>query len=355
VAWIERTPLLTWIYVRGLARANEESQAGWVERVAGQDAEAVPPLVNLLNQDDAQVCGNSEAALIHLSTRWNADDPRRQDLAQRLADSFARFSGVGQGSALKVALSWLSVDSTGQPPSTETIRQCARLLEEAARVKGTNAHASGLELAATLLARSHEAELTKPCQRLTIACFQDAEAENRARAVEMALNPSLDLAKQAASLLNDSAPEVRRVAMLAVGVAKDAVTTDDLLPWLHDADAEVRRLCELELRGRGLQDNQLRLGRLITDPCSKKRLEVLSYLHGSGGGDLDAGVWLRHLSHDPAPEVRFAAIRVVKEDGLAELNDRIDQMARNDPSPTICDFARRCLNSQTKAHEGSEP
>jgi hypothetical protein len=355
VAWIERTPLLTWIYVRGLARADEESQATWVERVVGLDAEAVPPLVNLLNQEDAQVCGNSEAALIKLSTRWNADNSRREDLARRLADGFVHFSNAGQGCALKVVASWLSVDAAIQRPSSGTIGQCARLLEDAARINGTNAHAWALELAARLLARSLEPELIKSCQHLTIACFQDAEAGNRAQAIKMALNPSLDLAKPAALLLNDSAPEVRRAAMLAVGVAKDAVMTDDLLPWLHDADADVRRLCELELRARGLQDNQLRLGRLITDPCSKKRLEVLSYLQGSGGSDLDAGVWLRHLSHDPAPEVRFAAIRVVKEDGLAELNDRIDQMARNDPSPTICDFARRCLNSQTKASEGSEP
>jgi HEAT repeat protein len=165
----------------------------------------------------------------------------------------------------------------------------------------------------------------------------------------MALNPNLELAKPASALLSDPAPEVRRAAMLAVGVVKDAVMTDDLLNWLHDSDGEVRRLCELELRGRGLQDDQVRLGRLITDPSPRKRLEVLNYLYPNTGAGLDAGVWLRHLSHDPAPEVRFAAIRAVNEDGLAELNDRIDQMARNDPSPTICDFARRCLASQKRA------
>jgi hypothetical protein len=82
---------------------------------------------------------------------------------------------------------------------------------------------------------------------------------------------------------------------------------------------------------------------------------VLNYLHPSARGNLDAGVWLRHLSHDSAPEVRFAAIRVIQEDGLEELNDRIDQMARNDPSPTICDFARRCLNSQESAKPASQP
>jgi len=354
-AWMERTPLLSWIYVRGLARADEGNQAVWVERVAGLDGAAMPGLVELLNQDDARVCGNAQAALSVLSNRWNADDPRRQELARRLADGFPRFSQVGQGSALKVATSWLTVHTTAQPTTQGTMRACARLLQEAARVSGSEAHAAGLDLAAKLLAHTHDAEMIKPCQDLTIACFQDAEADNRSRAVELALNPNLDLAKPAAALLNDSAPEVRRGALLAVGVAKDAVMTDDLLPWLHDSDAEVRRLCELELRERGLQDDQMLLGRLITDPSAKKRVGVLDYLHSSGNGNLDAAVWLRHLSHDPAPEVRFAAIRAIKEGGLDELNDRIDQMARNDPSPTICDFARRCLNSHGKAKPISVP
>jgi hypothetical protein len=355
VGWIERTPLLSWIYVRGLARADEGSQAVWVGRVAGLDGAPLPGLVELLSQDDARVCGNAQAALCALSARWNADDPRRHELARRLADGFPHFSEVGQGSAVKVATSWLGARTTAQPTTQGTVRACARLLQEAARVSGGQAHAAGLDLAAKLLAHTQDAEMIKPCQDLTIACLQDAEADNRSRAVELALNPNLDLARPAAALLNDSAPEVRRGAMLAVGIAKDAVMTDDLLPWLHDSDAEVRRLCELELRGRGLQDDQLLLGRLVTDPSAKKRLEVLNYLHPSGKWNLDAAVWLRHLSHDSAPEVRFAAIRAIKEDGLDELNDRIDQMARNDPSPTICDFARRCPNSHDKAKPASLP
>jgi hypothetical protein len=47
--------------------------------------------------------------------------------------------------------------------------------------------------------------------------------------------------------------------------------------------------------------------------------------------------------------VRFAAIRAIKEQGVGELNDRIDQMAHNDPSPTVCDFAQRYLISQQAA------
>ena len=45
------------------------------------------------------------------------------------------------------------------------------------------------------------------------------------------------------------------------------------------------------------------------------------------------------LTHDPAPEVRVAAIRAAKEPPLADLqvdlSDRIDQILQNDPSPTV--------------------
>jgi hypothetical protein len=355
VIWLERAPLLTWIYVAGLERADEGSRAAWVERVAGLDVAAVPDLVELLSQDDARVCGNTGAALSALSNRWDDDDLRRHDLARRLAESFPRLSQIGQACALRVVESWLPANGADQPPAQATVRAAVRLLEEAARVPGREAHAAGLELASALLTQSHDAELFRPCQALALVCLQDSYAENRAQAAQLALNPSLDLAKAASALLNDPVPEVRRVAMLAVGIAKDAVMTDDLLPLLHDSDPEVRRLCELELRGRGLQDDQLRLGRLITDSSPKKRLEMLFYLRPPAGAPLDTGVWLRHLSHDSAPEVRFAAIRAAKEDGLTEINDRIDQMARNDPSPTICDFARRYLNSQRKAASPPRP
>ena len=64
--------------------------------------------------------------------------------------------------------------------------------------------------------------------------------------------------------------------------------------------------------------------------------EVLEHL---GNVDLEPGIWLRRLTHDPAPEVRVAAIRAAKEPPLADLqvdlSDRIDQILQNDPSPTV--------------------
>jgi hypothetical protein len=115
------------------------------------------------------------------------------------------------------------------------------------------------------------------------------------------------------------------------------VLTDNLLPWLHDPNAEVRRLCEAALRGRGLTAQHVRLARLITHPHWSVRLETLDHLGESE--DLDAGIWLRRLSQDPSPAVRVAAIRAACEDCLADLGDRLDQMARLDPSATVRQLA----------------
>jgi hypothetical protein len=138
-------------------------------------------------------------------------------------------------------------------------------------------------------------------------------------------------------LLRDSRAEVRRAALLAVGLAEQVIADDDLLPLLHDADADVRRLCETALRGRGLPEAHLRLARLISAPGPEDRLQVLRHLQGTE--DLDPGVWLRRLSQDPDAAVRFAAMAAASSDGQVDLSDRLREMRDRDPSPTVRQWA----------------
>jgi hypothetical protein len=98
------------------------------------------------------------------------------------------------------------------------------------------------------------------------------------------------------------------------------------------------------LHGRGFRGKDLQLGRLITDPRPAVRLQVLERLLADDG--LEPGVWLRRLSVDRAPEVRVAAIRAAVEDPRVDLSDRIDQIARSDPSPTVSQLARYYLSCQ---------
>jgi hypothetical protein len=350
VGWLERMPLQKWFYLRGLAGADEASRALWVERVSRLDSAATPELADLFTRDDPRICANSEAALAALYTRWNLDDARYADLNRRLIEGFSRFSQFGQRSSLRLATSWLGAQREGSAIAPETRRAVKRLLEEAARAASSDGRAAALELADRFLGETPDSECVGPCRELVVSCFADSDSDNRVRAVQLAVRPGMELQKPLVALLNDPAPEVRRLVMPVAGSSKNVMETEDLLRWLHDSDAEVRQLCETALRrNRGLSHGEIRLGKLITDSSARVRLQVLNQLGSRHDSSLYTGAWLRHLSHDPAPEVRFAAIRAIKEQGASELSDRIDQMARNDPSPTVCDYAQRYLSSQQKS------
>jgi len=112
-------------------------------------------------------------------------------------------------------------------------------------------------------------------------------------------------------------------------------------------------LCEQALRERHLSPSHIRLGRLLTDPRPSYRLEVLDHLVQAT--DLDPGVWLRHLSHDPKPSVRVAAIRAAYEVfPQVTFSDRMDQM-RADESPTVGQLAQYYLVRKKVQEKASEP
>src|SRR5437868_2494296 len=88
--WVERTPLLAWYYVRGLAGAGEGDRAAWVKRVAGLDRAAWPGLLECLGRPEGRGAANAEAALLQIAKAWEPTDGRWDDLAGRLAEAFGR-------------------------------------------------------------------------------------------------------------------------------------------------------------------------------------------------------------------------------------------------------------------------
>jgi hypothetical protein len=214
------------------------------------------------------------------------------------------------------------------------------LLAAATQEKGVRLRT--LALAEMTLARLHP---DKPYLYRMLALDGIAARDNdiRVRAIRLAmhapLHTDIELVDKVLPLLKDPAAEVRRAALLAVGLSEKHLTVDDLLPLLQDADLEVRRLCEGALRSRGLQDSHIKLAKLITDPRPGERLQVVHYLQESD--DLEPGVWLARLSQDPSPAVRAAAIRFFAEDPTsADFRERLQQMAQDDPSPTVQQLAR---------------
>jgi len=334
VVGIQRHTLLRWYTIRGLARAGESDRQVWIERVAGLGTSGIPSLIDCLAANETVVCANVQAGLNYLIANWSGTDPRRAELAERLAASFARCSGPGQQVCLELEGTLLR--DAGPQANGPILASLSRVLQGAAQVTDEGVHRQAVRLAAEVLDRTDQPEAYGACREVACACFKDEATENRRRAVHLALRPGMKLAESLTPLLHDPVAEIRRLAILGVGSDPDAISTDDLLPWLHDPDADVRYVCEQALRSRGLQERHLQLGRLMTAGQPGTRLQVLDLLRRTA--DLEPGVWLRRLSHDPAPAVRAAAVRAAGEEPV-NLSDRLEQMAQNDPCPTVRQLA----------------
>jgi hypothetical protein len=131
---------------------------------------------------------------------------------------------------------------------------------------------------------------------------------------------------------------VRTAALLALGSARDILGEEEMLFLLHDPDARVQRLCEAALQSRGLNDGQILLGRLISDPRPEERLRIVLQLPQVDG--VEPGIWLNKLSQDPADAVRAAAVRLAASLPGVNFTGRLAQMADNDPSETVRQLAR---------------
>jgi hypothetical protein len=264
-------------------------------------------------------------------------------LAIELAAQFPMLSATGQAAALEV-YGLLVHAGSDLSASHELTQATAEILSAAAGVENTAVHTRAL----ALLERIDETvgpspDLLASGRRLVIACLSDKQTSCRMHALQLARRPEMNLVNEVVGLLNDPEPELRRSAMLIVGPIESSITTDNLLHWLHDPDGEVRGLCEKALRARGLQDSHLLLGRTMTDSRPGTRLQVIELLKRAD--DLEPGVWLRRLSHDPSAAVRAAAIRAAAEQSLAQLADRLEQMSQNDPCATVRQLAQFYLST----------
>ncbi|MBM4072156.1 MAG: hypothetical protein FJ271_25000 [Planctomycetes bacterium] len=340
LAW-QWSAILQWHYVRSLAGAEEGDREACAERVAALDLEVLPRLLTILRDNDARAVANVEAALVSMLRRWGADDPRGKILAEELLSQFNDLSVEGQYAALRVPLVWLGMSPVTPAPAAVTTIVGQFL---SASTRNAELRSRALLLAQALLLGSIPGQWTELCKEQALAGLKDADAETRLRAVhvlQQLARVEPQLLAESAELLRDSAVEVRCAALIAVGASRDAVADEELLPLLHDADAEVRRLCEAALRSRGLGDSHLLLARLISDSRPGARLQVVSHL--SETDNLEPGVWLRRLSQDTSPAVRAAAVRAMYYQTHIDLRDRIQQMAADDPSPTVRQLAEHYL------------
>jgi hypothetical protein len=345
VAWVERHTLLCCYYVHRLEGAKGTEVDCWARKLAGLGERAVPEVLTLLAREDSAPCEGARKTICCLVKSWDHGDPRCIDLVQQMIAAFPHLSHAGQRTVLELSQEWLAM---GKSCSACLVSACGRLIGEGSHPDRPDLHGLTVELALQFVGHSNQPDLLCAIRDLTRNALHSTEAATRVRAIKLAVQPGINLRKDTVSLLNDPEALVRRAAMLAVGEALDVIDTDSLLSWLHDPDAEVRSMCERFLQGekRGLSPRYVHLGRLLTDPHWEVRLTVLDHL--ADVEDLDPAVWLRRLSHDPSPAVRAAAIRVAAEDSSIDLNDRLDEMAHDDPSATVAALAQHYLQSRNR-------
>jgi HEAT repeat protein len=333
-AWWQRTPVLTWYCLRGLAEADGDNRAIWVDRVVSLDTAAVPGLLNLLERKDPTICDNVEHTLIALVTQWGPEDERSVGLADNCRERFAGMSVLGQISALQVMATLLRLE--GAKTLSEGLTRSAADLLEACRER-PELRGAALVLACALLDRVPSGPWLDTCRALAEEGLGDRLWRSRLAAVQVVMRVPLQgdpaLLAKVVPLLHDGQAELRRAAVVALATARNVLSEDDMLPLLHDADLEMQHLCEAALRSRGLSDAHIEMARLISDPHPPARLQVLERLGRTR--DLDPAAWLRRLCQDPSSAVRAAAVRAAVRYPECNLGDRLREMARQDPSETV--------------------
>jgi HEAT repeat protein len=341
--WVQRGSILTRYYLERLARCAEGDEDAWVGRIATLDNAATPGLLAALRKDDAKVTSRVERCLGRLMQRWGPSDPRTVGVVVQSAKDFSSYSVHGRDAALRAAAA--GIEPLKETAPSQLAVALLALIRQATRDADESVHAAALTLAdASPIGLS--AEYSQACVELARIGLKEGNSENRALAVRVAARPASGLNVAVVAALRDPSADVRREALLAVGPWDDAIATEDLLQWLHDPEAPVRRACEQMLRvHRHLAESHIEMGRALTDARPAVRLHVLDFLNGNS--DVDPSVWLRRLSHDPSPAVRAATIRAATELSLADLADRLDQMAQDDPSPTVRQLARYYLVQHT--------
>ncbi len=334
--WFGPDYFIGWYYAHRLASADPRQIAPLAEKLAELDKRGVPWLLKGLAGSDPRACANSQVALFHVLESLKPESDRGCQLLNRLAETFARFSGLGQEKTVELAVRLVQRLPAGVQPTAALVAPLCRLIRESAAAGG-GARPLAVDLAGELLVRSSSEELQEPAMALVRASLGDPEPGLRVRAIRLAGLPAFHGSGLVLAALHDPAPEVRRAALLTVGNCPDVIATDELLPWLHDPDREVRNICEVALRGRGLRDEYMEIARLLSDPDPKNRLRVLAQLRSHP--ELAPSTWLRKLSHDPDPAVRAAAVRAGATQRDADLADRLEEMGRHDPSATVRQLA----------------
>ncbi|MFQ3593780.1 MAG: HEAT repeat domain-containing protein [Gemmataceae bacterium] len=338
-------PLLRSFYLlRGLRTADESTRASWAWAVAQLGPSAIEPLLaGLDNPAEADSC----AAALQEMAAHHIVPP--SGLAEAIARVYARQSPEGRSRGTQLVAQWIQA----YPEDASLHASAVALLPICAQVESSDQWEAVLHLTLGVISRPCDAGTLAIARSLAQRGLSAESVPARVRAVTLCMQPALDLLPPLVPLLRDPAPEVRRAVVLALGPNPEAISDEALLTCLHDSDQQVRQTASSALIARGLQPEQVEMGRLLTHAQVRMRLQVLDRLPEVP--DVDPLVWLSRLSEDRSPAVRAAAARALAGLPVSSGSDRLQEMARSDPSPTVARIAQYYLAQRNRLRPASAP
>jgi HEAT repeat protein len=166
-------------------------------------------------------------------------------------------------------------------------------------------------------------------------CLSDLEPKSRAAAVVCIGALPID-SLAAAAVGNVEYPDhggVRYKALMTFANRPALLPVDMVLKRLHDPELGVPELAELILKGRGLNKEQIFLGRQIFNPHPEIRVSVIPLIRDRT--DIDPVVWFLQLSHDSDETVRSKAVEALIDRQSPEVDQRLREIASSDSSANI--------------------
>ena len=165
--------------------------------------------------------------------------------------------------------------------------------------------------------------------------LSDREPKSRAAAVVCIGALPID-SMAAPAVSNVEYPDsggVRYKALMTFANRPGLLSVDAVLKRLHDTEPGVPELAELILKGRGLNKEQIFLGKQIFNPHPEVRASVIPLIRDRT--DIDPLVWLLQLSHDADDTVRGKAVEALVDRESPEVDRRLQEIASTDASPAV--------------------
>lgn len=321
-------------------RLSQVSEAERTDIVAQLEKHGLLAAQRLLFAPPAQPGEEEDVYATTLSTllcRWGPEHPATKTVASDLVGQFPHLPVAVQQRGCKCLLA-LVLDGREQTLPEPLAEHLLKLGEHFSTAQAAvRPQMLSLLLAVVQHAPTLPDRHTSLLSGLVAEAAREACPRCRAETVRLAMAAGSEALKQIVPLLHDPDAEVRCLTLLALGSREDIVSTDDLINWLHDPDPKARDICTQALRSRGLIDERLRLAWRLTHPDPTVRAQVPAEVFRFP--DLDINVWLERLCRDPSAAVRAAAVRAAGEAGSPLFTQKLADISANDPSPTVRQLA----------------